>query len=764
MGNIPTYLFRLFGPTTAGRTTEFEVTSPAWVYPQEHLISRMSLFERHPDDARRLIYDHLRWGDKEHEATCNLMSWTSSLLFAIQYGIYRSSHANHGHAQVPTQDLQILVVNTQLFPPGAFIRDLDLIDAFPPLTPEQIELRNWRTRSRRRHDDVVRVNVPDMPSWIGNIQHSSLTNMADEHHIATYYMDPKDESRLNWVPFPAKVMHVDLTEKLEPLHTNARDFITIPDKITRSGDLLWKEYGLRILDCDPDCDEEILPNLTPGNLVENQPSVHSEKRFDLREQGLHQNSHSSLVSTADNTAEFPINVQEGSPATPLAKVKGAQGPTMDSDNLVIIKSDVDTRPLKRPRLDISSGKGIALHKTQVARLEGPPASFSASNSLASFLDLRGKRFRKPALGERAQVTASNTISGFQETSEDPIESSQHCVTALRTGLLTDLTPTQFVEGKTAAFERSPRQHLAQSSPAVQVPSIPEASNILLPSPTPTADAITSPCVILLDESLIHNRPLMALLDRNSDSPLQTIYRPLGNTVDIILNPTTALVLTNLQALNQKSLPGQVSPSSRTLLDRIRASVTHYETIYVLVSLSYSQASLGPTTAFAAFCATLSSATDTTICPIWIPASSLPSPPARHPPLAPSLSRTHPDPSMAWTWHLITHHSLHMTSEMSFIDDTTLWELFLGKAGVNALAAQAVLGMLKRDGLPETDGGSVGREMIGSVKKSNFGTEGLWGLRKLVAMGREERTRRFGPMLGRKALGRLKTALEDGKES
>lgn len=150
MGNIPTYLFRLYGPTTTGRTTEFEVTSPAWVYPQEHLTSRMSLFERHPDDARRLIYDHLRWGDKEHEATCNLMSWTSSLLFAILYGIYRSSHGKLGHAQVPTQDLQILVVNTQLFPPGAFIRDLDLIDAFPPLTSKQIKLREWRTRCERR--------------------------------------------------------------------------------------------------------------------------------------------------------------------------------------------------------------------------------------------------------------------------------------------------------------------------------------------------------------------------------------------------------------------------------------------------------------------------------------------------------------------------------------------------------------------------------------------------------------------------------------
>ena len=110
----------------------------------------MILFQRHPDDARRLIYDHLRWGDKEHEATCNLMSWTSSLLFAILYGIYRSSHANLGHAQVPSQDLEILVVDTKSFPPGAFIRDLDLIDAFPPLTPEQIELRDWRTRSRRR--------------------------------------------------------------------------------------------------------------------------------------------------------------------------------------------------------------------------------------------------------------------------------------------------------------------------------------------------------------------------------------------------------------------------------------------------------------------------------------------------------------------------------------------------------------------------------------------------------------------------------------
>ena len=148
--NVPRYLFRLYGPTTAGKSTEFEVTSPAWATPQKDPTCRHGLFQRTYDDARSLIYDHLRWGDGEHEATCNLMSWTSSILFAILYGIYRGNHSRVNHTQVLSEDLQILVVNTGLLPHGAFIRDLDLIDFFAPHTSQQNQLRGWRTRSDRR--------------------------------------------------------------------------------------------------------------------------------------------------------------------------------------------------------------------------------------------------------------------------------------------------------------------------------------------------------------------------------------------------------------------------------------------------------------------------------------------------------------------------------------------------------------------------------------------------------------------------------------
>jgi hypothetical protein len=147
--NIPRYLFRLSGPTTVGTTSQSEVTSPAWGlgHPFEQR-GKQDLFHKDPRDAGRCLYDHHKW-DPAHEATCNLMSWTSSLLFAIQYGLYGNRQRN-GYARCALQDLYILVVDTREFPVGTFIRDMELINTFAPAWPPLREIEQWRTRSAQR--------------------------------------------------------------------------------------------------------------------------------------------------------------------------------------------------------------------------------------------------------------------------------------------------------------------------------------------------------------------------------------------------------------------------------------------------------------------------------------------------------------------------------------------------------------------------------------------------------------------------------------
>jgi hypothetical protein len=148
--NIPRYLFRLHGPYTAGTTTLNEVTSPLWTreYPSQQR-SKEDLFQKSTGEASRLLDAHLRW-KAPHEMTCNLMSWTSSLLFALQYGLYKSRPRN-GYPGCDFETLFLLVVDTQDFPAGAFVRDRELLNAF--VTDEERlgkiglgKVLEWRTR------------------------------------------------------------------------------------------------------------------------------------------------------------------------------------------------------------------------------------------------------------------------------------------------------------------------------------------------------------------------------------------------------------------------------------------------------------------------------------------------------------------------------------------------------------------------------------------------------------------------------------------
>jgi hypothetical protein len=76
------------------------------------------------------------------------MSWTSSLLFAIQYGLFRNQQTN-GYTRSHLRDLFILIVDTSEFP-GAFIRDIEAIEAFQSAWPPLDKIHDWRTRHVRR--------------------------------------------------------------------------------------------------------------------------------------------------------------------------------------------------------------------------------------------------------------------------------------------------------------------------------------------------------------------------------------------------------------------------------------------------------------------------------------------------------------------------------------------------------------------------------------------------------------------------------------
>lgn len=128
LDNIPRYLFRVVTPRSDGKT------NGTWARSQAAYQNRDSSLEDiffHLDYEKRTTIAHtlnlhLRWRPKNGFED-NFVSWTSSLLFAIQYIYYRHFSAKDGSS---LKDIQLYVVDTALFPKGTFICDLDLIECF----------------------------------------------------------------------------------------------------------------------------------------------------------------------------------------------------------------------------------------------------------------------------------------------------------------------------------------------------------------------------------------------------------------------------------------------------------------------------------------------------------------------------------------------------------------------------------------------------------------------------------------------------------
>ena len=81
--------------------------------------------------------------------------------------------------------------------------------------------------------------------------------------------------------------------------------------------------------------------------------------------------------------------------------------------------------------------------------------------------------------------------------------------------------------------------------------------------------------------------------------------------------------------------------------------------------------------------------------------------------------------------------------VALINEETLWEQYLRRMGLNPLAAQIVIGALKRLDPP---GGSI------NLNQS-------WGLRRFVQMRSDERSKMFVDILGSKVLDRINGTID-----
>ena len=195
------------------------------------------------------------------------------------------------------------------------------------------------------------------------------------------------------------------------------------------------------------------------------------------------------------------------------------------------------------------------------------------------------------------------------------------------------------------------------------------------------------------------------------------HDPISHEADILLSPGTGLILTTLQKLHQRPLPGAKATAS-ALHTRISLLAPRYTALLILVSQNQAPGTpftpLGPSD-----CAAIAELIAFTHCSLFTSLETE----------VQTIFVPNGEKEVAhWAVSLMSKYGVEVQN-LSLLQDETTWEVWLRRAGMNAFAAQAILAELRA---PE-----------GENRESNE----LWGLPAFVMMGEEERLRRFTGLMG-----------------
>ena len=264
-------------------------------------------------------------------------------------------------------------------------------------------------------------------------------------------------------------------------------------------------------------------------------------------------------------------------------------------------------------------------------------------------------------------------------------------------------------------------------------------------PTPPIATPTLAVPFIVSTSFFSNRqlarhvqslyPSAELIERDFNLYLEPQERPnpkakgtpilqssLADEADLILSPGAGIMWTTLQKIKQRSLPGQVARSA--VKERLVRTSPRYERLIVLIPdpraderNELDKDDCETLIDLTSFCSTLESDIQVT----FISGGE--------------------DNLAKWIVAFMIKYGV-TDPDLKLIQDDTLWEVFLRRAGMNAFAAQAILAKLKAPDQDEPD------------------FSGKHGLAAFVQMSVEERFAVFEALLGgRKLLTRVSEVLD-----
>ncbi|KAI9679385.1 MAG: hypothetical protein M1817_005407 [Caeruleum heppii] len=527
------------------------------------------------------------------------------------------------------------------------------------------------------------------------------------------------EHSLQWAPFPLQYGKVALDERIEGNDSTLEPYIgDAKGEDINSSALLWKPDGLRLLDEIREDDE--------GDGDDGEDAL-ERGSFEDRASGDLQSLLRKRKLEMQELEELTTLAERGSP--PYDPVKfdlGLCRPTGTAPMTTI--STLRAKPSKKPKTSLSFSRPQLDHSL----LHG---TFSAKDALSTFMDLRGETAKK------TETKPSPSTTSIQVTA-----------------------PTS-LKNTTKSDSKAEHKPPTRTKPAIPLPDI---------------DTSAAPHQIIISTSffLLHRRlfrilqtllPTTTFIERDlsprtnlkpnpstttsprcmgppprpkttADNPLQA-----DDEADLLLSPSTGAILTTSQKIKQRSLPGQTARSFVTA--RVARVAARYERLIVLVSEGLvggdsedmfsaddsrshrmNDRDCDALVEFTAFTAALD--TDVTVLYVGGGEREL-----AH--WAAGVAVRYGDPE----------------GQTTLIEDETLWESFLRTAGLNAFAAQAVLGALKPPDADESR--DLSRDSSSPRHFEDRQGGASFGLAAFVRMSCEERTRRFeGLMGGRRVLGRV----------
>lgn len=493
----------------------------------------------------------------------------------------------------------------------------------------------------------------------------------------------KLERILTWSPFPARLGKANLDEDFDDDQSSARYMAQLVyEENVDLQSLILKAEGLRLLDTHDSDDEEIEPTNS------NNENVVSEAK-----------------ATVANLPSSPPHGETEDRTVPTGRL------------------DMQTL-LQRRKLELEQTNRV--NTSMHTHAEGAvPTDRYSQRASATAAGVQPFRVR--------DLLAEGGIAGFMQLH---CEMPQGAHQSLAPRVIQNVRPTTppavilppvITHALSTDAKPLPAPAIAFPERALQV--------VVAPHTMVNRTLVRQIQSLLPNVDLVERDSVLSMACKDRKTP-----RSMGSAeADMTISPMAGFIMTTLQKLKQKPLPGQTSFFG--IRERIATVSSHFERLVVLVSegrQSNANNNIDAQPLDERDCNTLSGLTgfaagmDAEVEVKYVPGGE--------------------DELAVWIAATIAQRCVP-TGDMTLLQEETLWERFLRSAGMNAFAAQVVLSKLK---MPE------GTPSIESSSTLQSSQSGVFGLAAFIRMSFEQRVQQFGPMLGGESvLGRVSRIIDGG---